>query len=78
MAEDTPESEEPSWLEDEKSNFDHVLDKNHDGKLDDSEVREWFVPDTETTNEVEMRHLFMSSDSNRASRGWSEPLWGVK
>ena len=61
------EGDEPDWVEDEKANFDMVLDKNTDGKLDEKEVREWLVPDTETTNQVEMRHLFMSADTNRVS-----------
>ncbi len=80
------EGDEPSWVEDEKANFDHVLDKNGDGKLDSDEVREWLVPDTETTNQVEMRHLFMSADTNRVSgrtykngRGhWWVESWWVK
>jgi len=62
--------EEPSWVEDEKANFDMVLDKNSDGKLDEQEVKDWFVPDTESTNQVEMRHLFISADSNRVSGRW--------
>lgn len=62
-----PEKDLPEWVEDEKSNFDHVLDKDQNGRLSESEIRDWMVPDDATLFDVEARHLFYNADTNRVS-----------
>ncbi len=62
---DKPDDELPDWVEDEKANFDLVLDANQDGRLDSSEIRQWIVPDEDTMYRVETKHLFYNADANR-------------
>lgn len=40
-------AEDKEWLVIEKDKFDQDLDKNHDGKLDSSEILSWLVPSNE-------------------------------
>ncbi|KAJ8983431.1 hypothetical protein NQ317_005896 [Molorchus minor] len=48
----------------EKAKFDNILDKNHDGKLEGSEILSWVVPSNEEIAEEEVNHLFAESDDN--------------
>ena len=66
----------PEWVADEKANFDYVLDTNQNGRLDESEIRRWLVPDEDTMFDVEARHLFWSADTNRV-RTDTLPQWNL-
>ena len=44
---DRAEGQDKEWLIVEKDKFDHIYDKNSDGKLDITEVHAWLVPSNE-------------------------------
>lgn len=57
-------SQDKDWLIIEKDKFDHEYDKDHDGKLNSSEILSWVVPSNDEIAEEEVSHLFASSDDN--------------
>ena len=63
--EDLDEKDLPEWVGEEKTNFDMVLDRDQNGRLDRDEIRHWMVPDDATMFDVEARHLFYNADTNK-------------
>lgn len=57
---------EPDWLQTERDGFTDFHDKNKDGKLDWSEVKEWILPHDYVTSEAD--HLLKESDSDSDGR----------
>ena len=58
-------TEEPEWVADEKDNFNNVLDKNGDGRLDNAEVGQWVLPRDLEYVADEAKHLLSSADENQ-------------
>lgn len=58
------EKHDKDWLIIEKEKFDQEYDKDHDGKLNSSEILSWVVPSNDEIAEEEVDHLFASSDDN--------------
>lgn len=56
--------EKPKWVEMEMDKFYSVHDKNHDGKLDHEEVKEWMIPSYDNID-AEAKHLIYESDTNK-------------
>jgi len=57
--------EEPDWIETEKKQFTDYRDKDKNGFLDLSEVRQWILPDDYNHAEAEAKHLIYESDDNK-------------
>lgn len=61
-----PENEgEPDWVKTEREQFASFRDKDHNGKLDKHEIREWIIPEDYDHSTAEAEHLIRSSDENR-------------
>ncbi|XP_066926347.1 calumenin-like [Clytia hemisphaerica] len=64
-----PESErsgeEPEWVTNEKKQFNEFRDKNHDGKMDKDEIRDWILPEDYDHVSSEAKHLLMESDVDK-------------
>ena len=58
-------TEEPEWVANEKDNFNNVLDKNGDGRLDNAEVGQWVLPRDLEYVADEAKHLLSSADENQ-------------
>ncbi|XP_059170664.1 calumenin-like isoform X1 [Physella acuta] len=64
--ENDPENEgEPDWVKSEREQFANFRDKDHDGRLDKHEIREWIIPEDYDHSTAEAEHLIRSSDENR-------------
>ena len=61
---DRGRDQDKDWLVAEKERFDTDLDKNKDGSMDDPEILDWIVPDSETIVKDEVKHLFASADDD--------------
>ncbi|CAG7721114.1 unnamed protein product [Allacma fusca] len=59
-----PGDEEPSWVTSERETFSQYRDKNGDGYLDQSEVKQWIMPDDFDQAAAETSHLIHASDAN--------------
>ncbi|KAK7602534.1 hypothetical protein V9T40_008123 [Parthenolecanium corni] len=59
-----PGEELPEWVKNEKEQFSKYRDKNHDGVLDNDEVRDWILPEGFDHADAEARHLIYESDSD--------------
>lgn len=57
--------EEPDWVKNERKQFADFRDKNGDGKLDKTEVREWIIPENFDHARAEARHLIFESDRDK-------------
>lgn len=63
---DDKEADEPEWVKEETKRFNEEYDKNHDGKLDKDEVRQWILPETDHMMALEeSKHLIQSADENK-------------
>ena len=83
---------EPDWVKTEREQFKSFRDKNGDGRMDSSEVRDWVMPDDYDHTEAESKHLIFESDLDRVCTvcalgsaynefGYNEqifPSWNVK
>ncbi|CAG4972682.1 unnamed protein product [Colias eurytheme] len=56
--------QDKEWLISERDKFDHELDSNRDGMLDEKEVHRWVIPDNTEIAEEEVDHLFVSADDD--------------
>lgn len=56
--------EEPQWVQAEREMFQKFRDKDNDGFLNLSEVKDWVVPSVFSQAEAEARHLIHQSDRN--------------
>ena len=56
---------EPDWVRTEREQFKSFRDKNGDGRMDSSEVREWVMPDDYDHTVAESKHLIFESDMDR-------------
>lgn len=63
----TDEPDEPEWVQNERTQFQNYRDKNKDGRMDRSEVRDWILPPDYDHAEAEAKHLVFESDANRVS-----------
>jgi len=57
--------EEPEWVDTEKQQFKEYRDKDGDGRLNLSEVRDWILPDDYNHAEAEAKHLVYESDDDK-------------
>ncbi|RWS30199.1 calumenin-like protein [Leptotrombidium deliense] len=55
----------PDWVIREKEQFTNYRDKNKDGFMDKSEIREWIIPPDYDHSEAEAKHLIHESDTDR-------------
>lgn len=56
--------EEPDWVKNEREQFENYRDKNKDGQMDPSEVKQWIIPPDFDHAEAEARHLINESDGD--------------
>ena len=56
--------DELPMVEDERSEFNDRLDKDHDGTLDYQEIKAWLVPDDVEFFQEEARHLIAHADKD--------------
>ena len=56
---------EPDWVRTEREQFKSFRDKDGDGRMDSSEVREWVMPDDYDHTVAESKHLIFESDMDR-------------
>jgi Ca2+-binding EF-hand superfamily protein len=49
----------------EKDRFEEYFDLDHDGKLNDTEIFRWLIPDDRATAAAEADHILEKSDSNK-------------
>jgi Ca2+-binding EF-hand superfamily protein len=57
--------DEPSWLQDERENFDSGRDLDGDGRLSRDEVKHWVLPTHYDPYEAEAQHLVSEADNNK-------------
>lgn len=55
----------PEWVTREREQFHSYRDKNKDGYLDRSEIKEWIVPTDYDHAESEAKHLIYEADKNK-------------
>ncbi|XP_032094687.1 calumenin isoform X1 [Thamnophis elegans] len=58
-------TEEPEWVKTEREQFTEFRDKNHDGKMDKEETKDWILPSDYDHAEAEARHLVYESDKDK-------------
>ncbi|CAL1541320.1 unnamed protein product [Lymnaea stagnalis] len=56
---------EPEWVVSEREQFANFRDKDHDGRLDKAEIKDWIIPEDYDHSTAEAAHLIRSSDENR-------------
>lgn len=54
--------EEPEWLKTERESFKSYRDKNSDGFMDRTEVKQWIIPDGYDHADAEAKHLIYEAD----------------
>ena len=59
------EDEEPDWVKSERRQFVEFRDQNKDGRLDNTEVKRWIVPDDFDHARAEAKHLMFESDGDK-------------
>ncbi|XP_015681329.1 calumenin [Protobothrops mucrosquamatus] len=59
------DTEEPEWVKTEREQFVEFRDKNHDGKMDKEETKDWILPSDYDHAEAEARHLVYESDKDK-------------
>ncbi|KAE8616900.1 hypothetical protein XENTR_v10008922 [Xenopus tropicalis] len=62
------DANEPEWVKTEREQFVEFRDKNHDGKMDKEETKDWILPSDYDHAEAESRHLVYESDQNKDSK----------
>lgn len=60
--------EEPEWVKNERETFASFRDKDHDGYMNNDEVRDWIIPPDFDHSEAEARHLIYEADSDADSK----------
>lgn len=58
------DAEEPEWVKHERETFKTFRDKDHDGFLNNEEVREWIIPHDFDHAEAESKHLIYEADAD--------------
>uniref|UniRef100_A0A8C6XCM5 Reticulocalbin-3 n=1 Tax=Naja naja TaxID=35670 RepID=A0A8C6XCM5_NAJNA len=58
-------TDEPEWVKTEREQFVEFRDKNHDGKMDKEETKDWILPSDYDHAEAEARHLVYESDKDK-------------
>lgn len=61
------EEDEPDWVKNEREQFALYRDKDNDGVMDKSEVKDWILPSDYNHAEAEALHLLHESDENKVS-----------
>ena len=59
------EDQEPEWVKTEREQFKSFRDKNGDGHMDNSEVKDWILPTDYDHAEAEAKHLVYESDKDK-------------
>ena len=59
------DADEPEWVKTEREQFAEFRDKNHDGRMDPTETRDWILPSDYDHAEAEARHLLYESDRDK-------------
>ena len=57
--------EEPEWVKNERKQFVNYRDKNKDGRLDKTEVKDWILPDNFNHAQAESKHLVFETDVDK-------------
>lgn len=60
--------EEPEWVKNERETFASFRDKDHDGYMNNDEVRDWIIPPDFDHSEAEARHLIYEADTDADSK----------
>lgn len=60
--------EEPEWVKNERETFASFRDKDHDGYMNNDEVRDWIIPPDFDHSEAEARHLIYEADADADSK----------
>lgn len=60
--------EEPEWVKNERKTFTSFRDKDHDGYMNNDEVRDWIIPPDFDHSEAEARHLIYEADTDVDSK----------
>lgn len=60
--------EEREIFQTEKERFEQYFDLDHDGKLNDTEIFRWLIPDDRATAIAEAEHILERSDANKDGR----------
>lgn len=60
--------EEPEWVKNERETFATFRDKDHDGYMNNDEVRDWIIPPDFDHSEAEARHLIYEADTDADSK----------
>lgn len=63
-----PGKPEPDWVTSERQDFIERRDMDHDGLLNETEVRTWLFPDDYDRSEAEVQHLLSECDVDRDSQ----------
>uniref|UniRef100_A0A0K0G3P3 Reticulocalbin-3 n=1 Tax=Strongyloides venezuelensis TaxID=75913 RepID=A0A0K0G3P3_STRVS len=58
-------SGDAEWYKSEKERFNKEYDKNHDGILDENEIKAWLIPSIKDTAKTEAEHLMEKADVNK-------------
>lgn len=57
--------EEPEWVKSERKQFVNYRDKNKDGRLDKTEVKDWILPENFNHAQAESKHLIFETDVDK-------------
>ncbi|KAM6436309.1 calumenin isoform 2-T2 [Liasis olivaceus] len=68
------DTEEPEWVKTEREQFLEFRDKNHDGKMDTEETKDWILPSDYDHAEAEARHLVYESDQDKDGKLTKEEI----
>ncbi|XP_044285335.1 calumenin isoform X2 [Varanus komodoensis] len=68
------DAEEPEWVKTEREQFVEFRDKNHDGKMDKEETKDWILPSDYDHAEAEARHLVYESDQDKDGKLTKEEI----
>lgn len=58
------DAEEPEWVKHERETFKTFRDKDHDGFLNNEEVKNWIIPQDFDHAEAESKHLIYEADAD--------------
>lgn len=68
------DTEEPEWVKHERETFKTFRDKDHDGFLNNEEVKEWIIPHDFDHAEAESKHLIYEADADSDERLTKEEI----
>ncbi|XP_005110307.1 calumenin isoform X1 [Aplysia californica] len=71
---ETDKDGEPEWVKTEREQFTNYRDKDHDGKLNKQEIKEWIIPEDYDHSSAEAAHLVRQTDENRDGKLTKEEI----